>query len=258
MTFFKLGFLTVTLIDLIDIILVTWVFFKVYQYFKDTRAGQMLIGLVILLISSFIFNSFGLSAMSWLVNQFQTVWVVAFVILFQPEIRRLLIYIGQTRFFQRIFRMGTSRSLEAIVEASLQLSAKKWGGLIVIQRETGLRSYKEAGIQLKAEVSTPLLLSIFNPESPMHDGAVILQNTLVEASGCILPLTESQMVLPEMGTRHRAALGITEESDAIVVVISEERGTISTAENGRFTNLEMDEMKLRRYLNERLFISSGD
>ncbi len=258
MTFFKLGFLTVTLIDLIDIILVTWVFFKVYQYFKDTRAGQMLIGLVILLISSFIFNSFGLSAMSWLVNQFQTVWVVAFVILFQPEIRRLLIYIGQTRFFQRIFRMGTSRSLEAIVEASLQLSAKKWGGLIVIQRETGLRSYKEAGIQLKAEVSTPLLMSIFNPESPMHDGAVILQNTLLEASGCILPLTESQMVLPEMGTRHRAALGITEESDAIVVVISEERGTISTAENGRFTNLEMDEMKLRRYLNERLFISSGD
>ena len=258
MTFFKLGFLTVTLIDLIDIILVTWVFYKVYQYFKDTRAGQMLIGLVILLISSFIFNSIGLSAMSWLVNQFQTVWVVAFVILFQPEIRRLLIYIGQTRFFQRIFRMGTSRSLEAIVEASLQLSAKKWGGLIVIQRETGLRSYKEAGIQLKAEVSTPLLLSIFNPESPMHDGAVILQNTLLEAAGCILPLTESQMVLPEMGTRHRAALGITEESDAIVVVVSEERGTISTAENGKFTNLEMDEMKLRRYLNERLFISSGD
>ena len=258
MTIFKVGFLTFSLIDLIDIALVTWVFFKVYQYFKDTRAGQMLIGLVILLISSFIFNSIGLSAMSWLVNQFQTVWVVAFVILFQPEIRRLLIYIGQTRFFQRIFRMGTSRSLEAIVEASLQLSAKKWGGLIVIQRETGLRSYKEAGIQLKAEVSTPLLMSIFNPESPMHDGAVILQNTLLEASGCILPLTESQMVLPEMGTRHRAALGITEESDAIVVVISEERGTISTAENGRFTNLEMDEMKLRRYLNERLFISSGD
>tara|TARA_B100000242_G_scaffold24993_1_gene15189 strand:- start:81 stop:857 length:777 start_codon:yes stop_codon:yes gene_type:complete len=258
MTIFKVGFLTFSLIDLIDITLVTWVFFKVYQYFKETRAGQMLIGLVILLISSFLFNSFGLSAMSWLVNQFQTVWVVAFVILFQPEIRRLLIYVGQTRFFQRIFKMGTSRSLEAIVDASLQLCYKKWGGLIVIQRETGLRSYKEASVQLKAEVSTPLLLSIFNPESPLHDGAVILQNTLIEAAGCILPLTESQMILPEMGTRHRAALGITEESDAIVVVVSEERGTISTAENGRFTNLDIDEMKLRRYLNERLFISSGD
>jgi len=258
MTIFKVGFLTFSLIDLIDITLVTWVFFKVYQYFKETRAGQMLIGLVILLISSFLFNSFGLSAMSWLVNQFQTVWVVAFVILFQPEIRRLLIYVGQTRFFQRIFKMGTSRSLEVIVDASLQLCKKRWGGLIVIQRETGLRSYKEASVQLKAEVSTPLLLSIFNPESPLHDGAVILQNTLIEAAGCILPLTESQMILPEMGTRHRAALGITEESDAIVVVVSEERGTISTAENGRFTNLDIDEMKLRRYLNERLFISSGD
>ena len=258
MTIFKVGFLSFSLIDFIDITLVTWVFFKVYQYFKETRAGQMLIGLVILLISSFLFNSFGLSAMSWLVNQFQTVWVVAFVILFQPEIRRLLIYVGQTRFFQRIFKMGTSRSLEAIVDASLQLCYKKWGGLIVIQRETGLRSYKEASVQLKAEVSTPLLLSIFNPESPLHDGAVILQNTLIEAAGCILPLTESQMILPEMGTRHRAALGITEESDAIVVVVSEERGTISTAENGRFTNLDIDEMKLRRYLNERLFISSGD
>ena len=258
MTIFKVGFLTFSLIDLIDITLVTWVFFKVYQYFKETRAGQMLIGLVILLISSFLFNSFGLSAMSWLVNQFQTVWVVAFVILFQPEIRRLLIYVGQTRFFQRIFKMGTSRSLEAIVDASLQLCYKKWGALIVIQRETGLRSYKEASVQLKAEVSTPLLLSIFNPESPLHDGAVILQNTLIEAAGCILPLTESQMILPEMGTRHRAALGITEESDAIVVVVSEERGTISTAENGRFTNLDIDEMKLRRYLNDRLFISSGD
>ena len=110
MTLFKFGFLTLTLIDVIDIILVTWIFVKVYQYFRETRAGQMLIGLVILLISSFLFNSLGLSAMSWLVNQFQTVWVVAFVILFQPEIRRLLIYVGLTRFFQRIFMMGTSPS----------------------------------------------------------------------------------------------------------------------------------------------------
>jgi len=258
MTSFKIGFLTITIIDIIDIILVTWIFYKVYQYFKETRAGQMLIGLIILLISSFIFNSLDLVAMSWLLNQFQTVWVVAFVILFQPEIRRLLIYVGQTRFFQTIFRMGTSRSLESIVEASLQMSEKKWGALIVIQRETGLRSYKEAGIQLKAEVSTPLILSIFNPNSSMHDGAVILQNTLIEAAGCILPLTDSQMISPEMGTRHRAALGITEESDALVVVISEERGSISIAENGRFTFLDIDEMELRRYLNDRLFISSGE
>mgnify|MGYP001160098544 FL=1 len=258
MKLIQIGFLSLTLVDLIDISLVTWIFYKVYQYFKETRAGQMLIGLVILLIASFLFNSLGLSAMSWLVNQFQTVWVVAFVILFQPEIRRLLIHVGQTKFFQGIFMMSTTRSVEALVESSLTLSEKKWGALVVIQRETGLRSYKDAGIQLKAEISTPLVISIFNPESPMHDGAIILQNTLIEAAGCILPLTESQMILPDMGTRHRAALGISEESDAIVIIVSEEKGSILTAENGRFTHLDHDEMTLRRYLNERLFISSGD
>ena len=107
-------------------------------------------------------------------------------------------------------------------------------------------------------MATALLLSIFNPSSPLHDGAVILQNTLVESAGCILPMTESEMINPDMGTRHRAALGLTEESDAIVIVVSEERGAIAAAENGRFVKLDMDEMVLRRYLNERLFISSGD
>ena len=255
---FKIGFIKVSLIDIIDIILVTWIFYKVYQYFKETRAGQMLIGLIILLIASFLFNAFGISATSWLINQFQTIWVVAFVILFQPEIRRLLIYVGQTRFFRTIFRVGNSRSFEAIVDASLQLSSAKCGALIVVQRETGLRIYKETGTPIKGEVTSGLLLSIFNPGSPLHDGAVILQNTLVEAAGCILPLTESEMIAPDMGTRHRAALGLTEETDAIVIVVSEERGAIAAAEDGRFVNLDMDEMALRRFLNERLFISSGD
>jgi diadenylate cyclase len=140
----------------------------------------------------------------------------------------------------------------------LQLSNKKCGALIVVQRETGLRIYKETGTPIKGEVTSALLLSIFNPSSPLHDGAVILQNTLVEAASCILPLTESEMIAPDMGTRHRAALGLTEETDAIVIVVSEERGAIAAAENGRFVNLDMDEMSLRRFLNERLFISSGD
>ena len=255
---FKIGFIKVSLIDIIDILLVTWIFYKVYQYFKETRAGQMLIGLIILLIASFLFNAFGISATSWLINQFQTIWVVAFVILFQPEIRRLLIYVGQTRFFRTIFRVGTSRSFEAIVDASLQLSSTKCGALIVVQRETGLRIYKETGTSIKGEVTSGLLLSIFNPGSPLHDGAVILQNTLVEAAGCILPLTESEMITPDMGTRHRAALGITEETDAIVILISEEKSQISVAENGRFVHVGLDEISLRKYLNDSLFISSGD
>ncbi|MFQ6611795.1 MAG: diadenylate cyclase CdaA [Fidelibacterota bacterium] len=258
MVLFRIGFLTVTLIDIIDLVLVSWLFYRVYQYFKGTRAGQMLVGLIILLIASFLFNAFGLRATSWLVNQFQTVWVVAFVILFQPELRRLLIYVGQTRFFQKIFRLGTSRTLEAIVEAAKLLQEREWGALIVIQRETGLRSYKELGTQLKAEVTAPLLLSIFNPGSPLHDGAVIIQNDLIDAAACILPLTDSKMIDPEMGTRHRAALGISEETDAIVVLVSEEKARISVAEDGRFVQIGMDEMDLRRYLNEKMFISSGD
>jgi diadenylate cyclase len=258
MVLFQIGFLTITLIDLIDLLLVSWLFFKVYIYFKGTRAGQMLAGLIFLMLSSFLFNAFGLSASSWLVNQFQTVWVVAFVILFQPELRRLLIYVGQTRFFQRIFRVGTSRTILSIVEASVQLQEKHWGGLIVIQRETGLRSYKEQGTQLKAEVTAPLLVSIFNPTSPLHDGAVIIQNDIIDAAACILPLTESSMIDPEMGTRHRAALGISEETDAIVVLISEEKARISVVEDGRIAHISVDEIGLRKYLNDRMFIASGD
>ena len=156
-------------------------------------------------------------------------------------------------------RLGRwTKSIEEMVNAINQLIEKKWGALIVIQRETGMRAYKEAGTQLKAEVSAPLLLSIFNPKSPLHDGAVIIQNEIIEAAACILPLTESSTVDPAMGTRHRAALGITEETDALAIVISEETQQISVAENGRFVNIGMDEMELRRFLNEELFISSGD
>ena len=258
MVLFQIGFLTVTLIDVVDLLLVSWIFYRVYMYFKGTRAGQMLAGMIFLMLASFLFNAFGLSASSWLVNQFQTVWVVAFVILFQPELRRLLIYVGQTRFFQRIFRVGTSRTIVAIVEAATQLQERHWGGLIVIQRETGLRSYKEQGTQLKAEVTTPLLLSIFNPSSPLHDGAVIIQNDIIDAAACILPLTESTMIDPEMGTRHRAALGISEETDAIVVLVSEEKARISVVEDGRIAHIGMDEIALRKYLNDRMFIASGD
>ena len=258
MVLFQVGFLTITLIDVIDLLLVSWLFYKIYLYFKGTRAGQMLAGLIILMVGSFLFNAFGLSASSWLINQFQTVWVVAFVILFQPELRRLLIYVGQTLFFQRIFRVGTSRTIMSIVEAASQLQERHWGGLIVIQRETGLRSYKEQGTQLKAEVTAPLLVSIFNPTSPLHDGAVIIQNDIIDAAACILPLTESTMIDPEMGTRHRAALGISEETDAIVVLVSEEKARISVVEDGRFAYISMDDIALRKYLNDRMFISSGD
>lgn len=258
MELFQIGFLTVSVVDILDLLMVSWIFYKVYHYFRGTRAGQMLVGLIILLISSFIFNAFEFNATLWLVNQFQTVWVVAFVILFQPEIRRLLIYIGQHRFFQTIFRVGTSKTIEAIIECVNEMIERRWGALIVIQRETGLRSYKEAGMLMKAEVTGPLLVSIFNPSSPLHDGAVIIQNDMIEAASCILPLSESTSIDPSLGTRHRAAMGLSEETDAIVIVVSEEKRRVLIAEQGEFIHLGTDEMALRRYLNEQLFISSGD
>tara|TARA_B100001741_G_C16404453_1_gene528540 strand:+ start:37 stop:813 length:777 start_codon:yes stop_codon:yes gene_type:complete len=258
MVLFEIGFIKITFIDLIDLALVSWLFYKVYTYFRGTRAGQMLIGLIILMIGSFIFNAFGFSASSWLVNQFQTVLVVAFVILFQPELRRLLIFIGQTRFFQQIFRAETPKTITSIVEATSQLKEKGWGALIVIQRETGLRSYKDQGMRIRGEVTSSLLLSIFSPSSPLHDGAVIIQNDLIDSAACILPLTENRMIDSEMGTRHRAAIGISEETDAIVVVVSEERSKISVAEDGKFVKRNIKESTLEKYLNDKMFISTED
>ena len=257
MTLFKVGFLTITVLDIVDILLVTWLFIKLYTYFRGTRAGQMLVGLIIILLSSFVFRAIGMSGMTWIVDQVQTVWVVAFVILFQPELRRLLIYVGTTRFLERLFRVGSSSTIDAVVNSSMQLQQKGWGGLIVLQRDTGLKNIKEAGTSVKAEVSSPLLVSIFNPQSPLHDGAVIIQNNIIEAAQCILPLTESDMIDPEMGTRHRAALGISEETDVIAIVVSEENSRISVAVNGLF-NLNLDEFSLKRFLDENLFVSSGE
>ena len=257
MTLFKIGFLTITILDIVDILLVTWLFIKLYSYFRGTRAGQMLVGLIIILLSSFVFRAIGMSGMTWIVDQVQTDWVVAFVILFQPELRRLLIYVGTTRFFQRLFRVGSSSTIDAVVKASIQMQERGWGAIIVLQRDTGLKNIKEAGTPVKAEVSSPLLVSIFNPQSPLHDGAVIIQNNIIEAAQCILPLTESDMVDPEMGTRHRAALGISEETDIIAIVVSEEKKRISVAVNGVF-QLNLDQFSLKRFLDENLFVSSGE
>lgn len=254
---FKIGFLSISLFDVMDILVVSWIFYKLYKYFENTRAGQMLLGLVMLLIVTSVARLLNMSALSWLMRQVQTVWVVTFVILFQPELRRLLIYIGRTRLVSGIFRVTGTRTIDGVVAAALELSRRSWGGLLVIQRDSGLRSYKEKGTALTAEVSQELLISIFNPSSPLHDGAVIIQNDIIEAAQCILPLSESETLHPSMGTRHRAALGLTEETDAVVVVISEENRQISVAMEGKFTR-NIEEADLRGILNEHVFVSGGE
>ena len=181
---------------------------------------------------------------SWIFENLRTVWLVAFVIIFQPELRRLLIYIGQSPVVRFFFKVSGSKVIDVVVEATKILQERGYGALIVMVRETGLKLTVETGVRLQAEVSTPLLLSIFNPRAPLHDGAVVIQNDIIEAARCILPLAEIERAHAELGTRHRAALGVSEESDAMAIVVSEETGKISIAIDGKLrTDLSEEELK---------------
>lgn len=252
MTLFTIKFITVTIWDVIDLLLVYVILLKLYQFFKGSRAAQMLIGLGAILLLSFIARTLNLQSLSWIMGHLQTVWVIFFVIVFQPELRRILIYLGQSRLLRRFLSEPKSKTIESVIEAALELSRRKWGGLFVLAREVGLKPLKEKGTTLNAEISAGLLVSLFNPSSPLHDGAVIIQNDIVEAAGCILPLSENTDLDPQMGTRHRAALGVTEESDAVVVVVSEETRKIAVAFQGIFYR-NVDEDTLRALLNQLFF-----
>ena len=256
MTLFTIKFLNVTIWDVIDIIVVYIIILKLYQFFKGSRASQMLIGLAIILLTSFIARALNLQSLSWIMGNLQTIWAIAFVIIFQPELRRILIYLGQSRFVRRFLSESKSKTIEAVIEASRELVRRKWGGLFVLVREVGLKPIKERATPINAEVSASLLVSIFNPGSPLHDGAVLIQNDIIEAAGCILPLSDSPDLDPQMGTRHRAALGISEESDAVVVVVSEETQKIAVAYQGiLYRNVDEDSL---RALLSRLFFRGNN
>jgi diadenylate cyclase len=217
----------------------------------------MLIGLAIILLTSFIARALNLQSLSWIMGNLQTIWAIAFVIIFQPELRRILIYLGQSRFVRRFLSESKSKTIEAVIEASRELVRRKWGGLFVLVREVGLKPIKERATPINAEVSASLLVSIFNPGSPLHDGAVLIQNDIIEAAGCILPLSDSPDLDPQMGTRHRAALGISEESDAVVVVVSEETQKIAVAYQGMLYR-NVDEDSLRALLSRLFFRGSNN
>jgi len=257
MTLFTIKFLNVTIWDVIDIIVVYIIILKLYQFFKGSRASQMLIGLAIILLTSFIARALNLQSLSWIMGNLQTIWAIAFVIIFQPELRRILIYLGQSRFVRRFLSESKSKTIEAVIEASRELVRRKWGGLFVLVREVGLKPIKERATPINAEVSASLLVSIFNPGSPLHDGAVLIQNDIIEAAGCILPLSDSPDLDPQMGTRHRAALGISEESDAVVVVVSEETQKIAVAYQGMLYR-NVDEDSLRALLSRLFFRGSNN
>jgi len=231
-TLFKIGFLPVTVIDVLDILVVAFVFYELFILMRDTRAFQMLIGLLVLFVASILAQVLQMEGASWLFSTIQTVWVIAFVILFQPELRRILIHIGQSRIVRLFYRGSESRVIDEIVKGATMLSERGYGGLMAITRDTGIAAIIETGTKIRAEISAPLIATIFTPRSPLHDGAMIIHDEIVEAAKCILPLSENPDLDPTMGTRHRAALGLSEESDAVIVIVSEETQAISMAVGG--------------------------
>lgn len=257
MELFKIGFLTVTIIDILDVVVISYILYKLYFFIRGSRAAQMFIGLILILVTSVFVQFLGLSGLNWIFENLRTVWLVAFVILFQPELRRILIYLGQMPVIRKFLKVSIPRRLtEEAVKAAIELSKRGFGGLIVIVQNTGIKSILETGQTIQAEISVPLIVSMFNPRSPLHDGAVIIQNEIIEAAQCILPLSQNADIDPKYGTRHRAALGLSEETDAVIIVISEETGKISLAFEGKLYT-ELDYIKLRQLLNEFVEVTTG-
>jgi|YelNatPaOPRAMG01_1025707.scaffolds.fasta_scaffold00001_150 diadenylate cyclase len=251
MVLFRIAFLRFTVIDLLDILAITYILYQLYFFVRGTRAAQMTVGFVLLLIASVIAPLLNMNGLAWILRNLRTVWLLAFVVLFQPELRRLLIRLGQSQIIRLFVRAYENRTVEEVAKAAFELSKRGLGALIVLTRDVGLKAIIETGVPIRAEVSVPLLVSIFNLRSPLHDGAVVIQNDILEAAKCLLPLSQNPDLDPSLGTRHRAALGVSEESDAVVVVVSEETGNVSVAMEGQLIR-NLDYENLRRFLNEAL------
>lgn len=230
--------------DVLDIVVVAFLFYRLYLVIRGTRATEMFVGLGILWAFSQVATSLGLLLLNRIIVSLQTVWLIAFIILFQPELRGALSYIGKTRYFRFFVKPQQPLVIDELVRAVNRLNRSGLGAILVIERRTGLKNHMETGKVLDADVSAELLETIFTPPTPLHDGAVIVHGDRIKAAGCILPLSRNENLAYTLGTRHRAALGITEESDAFVIVVSEESRQISVAEEGRLKRrLSLDDLR---------------
>ncbi len=222
--------------SLIDIAIVAYIFHRILGLIKGTRAEQLLKGLIILLVFSILASYFSLDMVNWLINKLWIVFAITLPIVFQPELRRLLEQLGRGRFF--ISPLGSEqqeqeRVLKEIEDAVSFLSRNKIGALIILVRQTGLNEYLESGTLMDAVVSAGLLINIFTPDTPLHDGAVVISQGRIDRAACFLPLSDNLGLERELGTRHRAGIGVTEVSDALAVIVSEETGDISLAQDGK-------------------------
>ncbi|TCS93207.1 diadenylate cyclase CdaA [Hazenella coriacea] len=242
------GTITRYLSDIVDILIVSYIMYQLLVLLRGTRAIQLLKGITVLIAIWLISNIFHLSTLKWLIQNLFSVGVIAVIIIFQPELRRALEQLGRGGFLGRSRQIEDQIAAKVVGEVSKavsHLSRRHIGALIVLERQTGLSDYIETGIQVEAKLSSELLKNIFLPNTPLHDGAVIVRNGRLMAAGCYLPLSENPFISKELGTRHRAGIGLSEISDAVVVIVSEETGHISLATHG---NLE-------RGMNEEEFVT---
>ncbi|MGH7876177.1 MAG: diadenylate cyclase CdaA [Candidatus Dormibacteraceae bacterium] len=239
-------------VELVDVIIVAAIFYQLLRLVRGTQATQLIVGLVLLVMLGVFANELHLILLGWLFTNAAPFIVIAIMVLFQPELRRILDQVGRighlgrplSGFSPRVFKRAVDDSIRALE----RMSARRTGALLAFEREVGLEDYAATGVRVGGEISSELLQSIFFPNSPLHDGAVIIRGSMVLAAGCLLPLPEEGSVRERLGTRHRAAIGLSLASDALVVVVSEETGAISVVENGNLVR-NLDAEGLRRRLS---------
>lgn len=245
--------------DLLDIAIVSFLIYEFLKLIRGTRAVQMAVGSLFIVALFYVSRLAPLQTVNWMIRNMLVYLAFAAIVIFQSDIRRALAHFGQAPFFRYLYRQeAADETIEEIVVAATMLAAQRIGAIVAIEREIGLRNYIESGIPLDATLTYDLLATIFHPGSPLHDGAAILQENRVAAAACFLPLTVNPRVSRELGTRHRAAIGLTEENDAVAVVVSEETGQISLALDGRIErNLSPDALRERMRSLVMLRRSSG-
>lgn len=253
---FSIKFIDVSIIDVLDILIVTALLYKLHRILRNTIAIQIFLGIVAILSLYFLTEIVNFRSLNWILQTLSNIWLIAFIVLFQPELRRLLLVLVRLPVFSSFMSSNVNQTIDEVLESVQEMSEKHIGALVVFARARNIKMTIETGIPIQGTLTRELLLSIFNTKSPLHDGAVIVQNGMVEAAGCILPLSNTtKYERHKLGTRHRAALGISEQADVLALVVSEETGKIALAEEGTFyMHLSLD--KLEKLLREKLAIQS--
>jgi len=244
-------FANIRLLDLLDISIVAFIIYRIILLIKGTRAVQMLLGLAVILVVYFASRVGDLHTLNWFLSNFLSSIILVIVVIFQNDIRRALMHVGRNPFFGGMTFREESEMIDELVKACVTLGSRKIGALIAIERETGIRDILESGTPIDSRVSNELIRAIFMPNSPIHDGALVVQQGRLTLAGCFLPLSQSADISKSLGTRHRAAVGLTELADAVAIIVSEETGKISIAVNGGMTR-NLDATSLKKVLGRLL------